>query len=619
MSARSATALTALATALLALTLVVPPALAASGAQSTVIGPTEKVRPEGPVPSGATSARLFGARNEFVSFQVVVAGGPARDVRLALGNALTGAGGTIPAENVTIYREEYYKTTTASIGARTTGRWPDALIPSVDPLYHEKRTGFPIAHLPAGENRVFWVDVLVPMTQQKGAYEGDLVLSSDSLRGRRIPVHLDVRDFTLPSTTSLRSLFKIHAEDPCKATYPGCAGDSAAWSTRGWSTNRDYARLALDNRITIANAQFQVPKTAPDILNREGSIEDFETYQLPLINGTDTTTRLRGARETTFAAATVASSAAWRQRAEAGGFTDRSVFYNSDCDEPKSPLPPPPDEQRRTWPYCAKEVDTVHLKPNWPGLPNVVTGNIQDVDRQAFWDHTDIIAPVVDQMHGKFSTSPYYGNQRDTYDDFLRTPGKQLWMYTSCDATGCTDDPKDWDGWVDYTIDAAASQNRAMGWLAYQYDVSGELYYAVDEKLDTAWTDQWFAGGNGDGTLYYPWNKGLVGGETPIPIESMRMKLIRNGHQDYEYLRLAGLNGHEREAHAIARRLYPSTFDTITTDAEVDAARRELADLAEGVTGRVTPMGPLSITPSASTAGSQVAASFRSPTTVGTR
>jgi hypothetical protein len=213
-------------------------------------------------------------------------------------------------------------------------------------------------------------------------------------------------------------------------------------------------------------------------------------------------------------------------------------------------------------------------------------------------------------MHGKFSTSPYYGNQRDTYDDFLRTPGKQLWMYTSCDATGCTDDPKDWDGWVDYTIDAAASQNRAMGWLAYQYDVSGELYYAVDEKLDTAWTDQWFAGGNGDGTLYYPWNKGLVGGETPIPIESMRMKLIRNGHQDYEYLRLAAFNGHELEARAIAKQLYPSTFETITTDAAVEAARRKLAGLAEGVKGGLTRVGLLSVTPTEARAGSPVTARF---------
>ena len=154
----------------------------------------------------------------------------------------------------------------------------------MDPLYGEVRTGFPILRLPAGENRVFWVDVLVPMTQPKGLYVGDLVLSWDSGR-RSFPVRLDVRNFTLPSTSSLRSLFKIHnGETPCQATHDaGCASNALAWSTRGWSTNRDYARLALDNRITIANIQFQTPATNPDILNREGSISDFEAYQLPLI------------------------------------------------------------------------------------------------------------------------------------------------------------------------------------------------------------------------------------------------------------------------------------------------------------------------------------------------
>jgi hypothetical protein len=160
-----------------------------------------------------------------------------------------------------------------------------------------------------------------------------------------------------------------------------------------------------------------------------------------------------------------------------------------------------------------------------------------------------------------------------------------------------------------------------MGWLAYRYDVSGELYYAVDQKLaifddekgtlvSTAWTDQWFAGGNGDGTLFYPWDKERVGGETPIPIESMRMKLIRNGHQDYEYLRLAAFNGHELEARAIAKQLYPSTFETITTDAAVEAARRKLAGLAEGVKGALTRVGLLSVTPIEARAGSLVTARF---------
>jgi hypothetical protein len=83
------------------------------------------------------------------------------------------------------------------------------------------------------------------------------------------------------------------------------------------------------------------------------------------------------------------------------------------------------------------------------------------------------------------------------------------------------------------------------------------------------------------------------------------MKLIRNGHRDYEYLRLAGLNSKREEAEAIAWKLYPATFKTITTDAEVEAARRKLARLAEGVDGRLT-QGALSVTPTEATVGNPV-------------
>jgi hypothetical protein len=595
----------------------------------TVIGPTQKVLPNGSVPSGDTrGAQLFGARNEFVSFQVVIGGRAANNVRLALGKALTRKDvGTIPAANVTIYREEYYTTTTASTAMRSTGRWPDALIPSVDPLYGEQRPGFAIAELPAGENRVFWVDVLVPMTQQQGLYEGDLVLSADSLDDRRIPVGLDVRNFTLPSTSSLRSLFKIHPQGPFRATYPTT---TTRTPKEIWETNYDYARLALDNRITIANIQFQAPAfTNPP--NPPAIDANVKTYQLPLSNGT-APTRLRGARTTTFAFDTPANAPAWKQQADLGGFADRSVLYALQCDELASFKPGPPEH---SWSACKAAVDLAHgsvTEPHWPGLPNVVTASIQEVKTADFLSYTDILAPLISQMHGS-SQMPVgknaAGNHQGDYKDFLTTPGKEVWMYTSCIAVDCIGESPsqnkitpDWEGWADYTIDAAASQNRAMGWLAYLYEVSGELYYAVDQRLarfdedhllvSTAWTDQWFAGGNGDGTLFYPWDKERVGGNTPIPIESMRMKLIRNGHQDYEYLRLAVLNKKEDEAKAIARKLYPSTFETIATDAEVDAARFALARLAEGVSGTVALVSSLSVKPTEPTTQTKMmTASFK--------
>jgi hypothetical protein len=42
---------------------------------------------------------------------------------------------------------------------------------------------------------------------------------------------------------------------------------------------------------------------------------------------------------------------------------------------------------------------------------------------------------------------------------------------------------------------------------------------------------------NGDGTtLFYPGLPALIGGRTDIPIGSIRLKLIRKGMEDYEYL-----------------------------------------------------------------------------------
>ena len=54
-------------------------------------------------------------------------------------------------------------------------------------------------------------------------------------------------------------------------------------------------------------------------------------------------------------------------------------------------------------------------------------------------------------------------------------------------------------------------------------------------------------GGNGDGNLFYDGDPSIIGGSTNIPIESLRMKHIRDGIEDYGYLALlrerAGADG----------------------------------------------------------------------------
>src|SRR5207248_1964236 len=94
-------------------------------------------------------------------------------------------------------------------------------------------------------------------------------------------------------------------------------------------------------------------------------------------------------------------------------------------------------------------------------------------------------------------------------------------------------------GWPSLVVDAPAMAHRVFEWLTFRYRVGGELYYNTVEAqaagLDP-WRDQRLHGGNGDGTLFYPGRPDPIGGRTEIPVESIRLKLIREALEDYEYL-----------------------------------------------------------------------------------
>jgi hypothetical protein len=125
----------------------------------------------------------------------------------------------------------------------------------------------------------------------------------------------------------------------------------------------------------------------------------------------------------------------------------------------------------------------------------------------------------------------------------------------------------------------------ATGWLAFEYGVTGELYYAVDQSLSTAWTNQYAFTNNGDGNLFYPGNPQVIGGTDPIPVESMRLKLIRDGYQDYEYLHFLATHGQASQARTIAQGLFPVMYDTARSDAQVQAVRLKLEQAVEKIVG----------------------------------
>jgi hypothetical protein len=441
-----------LLTALLIVVPIVVPSRPAGGAAGssptvTVVGSVVKVRPMDHV-QGASSANVFAARNEFADFQVVVSSGGSAvaGVSMALTTQLSGPGGTIPTSDVTIYREAYYDVQVPSDMEGATGRWPDALIPTVDPFFHEARTAFPV-DVPAGENRVAWVDIQVPQEQAPGDYDGAVTVTDDGGFDAEVPVHLTVLDFTLPATSSLSTAFGMDWDTPCLAFYDG---DSCITHEKdGWRTKELFVRAALDDRITISYPEYQ-PITPP----QERAY--FERYILPLLNGSGPT-RLPGARMSAIQVDTGEWLKGWRNEARKQGFEDRSFVYA--CDEPNT--------DDGAWKHCRSAARKA-LRV-WPQVSILITATIDDADRFGGSPLIDLLVPIVNEMHDKKGYgSDYQGNQRRHYDAFLQDPRNRLWMYTSCETEGCSGDhseryfdgcrrprPARWDGSRSRTARAA--------------------------------------------------------------------------------------------------------------------------------------------------------------------
>jgi hypothetical protein len=540
----------------------------ASAAGVTVVDSLRTVKP-GSAPSGATRARISAARNEFESFQVAISAGgaPLRGVNVSLASPLTGGGGAIPARNVAIYREAYLDIKQPSDLEGSKGRWPDALIPKVDEFYGEHRNAFPV-NVPAGENRVAWVDVLVPAGQATGNYSGSLRVTANGGFSRIVPISLRVYPFRIPSTSTLQSAFGIDWE-VCTAHY---GNDCIQNEERGWALKSLYVRAGLEDRITLSYAEYQ-----PPVPGNESAW--FRQYALPLIQGKTPENdagswlpmQLRGARMTSVQVDGGSYLDDWKREAKAGGFASRSFLYA--CDEPNT--------DADTWRYCKRQARSA--RQGWPGLDVLITSTIQNANRFDAAGLIDILVPIVNEMDDKPGIgSPYAGNQRPKYNSFLSQPGNRLWLYTSCASHSCSGDPGNdpyWRGWPSYVVDQPASEHRAMGFVSYEYGVSGELYFAVDHDLDTAWTNQYDFGGNGDGTLFYPGRPKRIGGQHDIPIDSMRLKRIRDGREDYEYLHILDRSGKRAQAMNVAHGLFPTLYDTDVSAARFESARAQLASL----------------------------------------
>ena len=486
--------------------------------------------------------------------------------------------------------------------------YPDPLIPEQDDFVLEKRNALPF-FVQTGHTQAYWVDVFVRPSVTAGRYVFTVVvetqtrtpafidpsISSDlshisshssasssstatvtalSTMNSSMTLSITVFNFTLPSNTgpSYVTAFGVSSVGILKGFY------GPSWQKYvniSVHVTQQYADMALAHRITLSNMMASDwSALAAAHVDWPGFYKRWESF----IQGHDLPWGLRNASASVFEIPPVAFDPSrpnatrtityWREFANLAqkyNFLSRTFDYT--CDEP---------HDSTSFQACMARGRAVKTADK--GIPVLITTEWPAAVEFGVVDLIDNMVPIinfVENAKNKCASFPTwtFGNHRPDYDSFVEEADKRLWWYQSCLSHGCTGGCSSAtqvcnSGWPSYMLDSPAIMGRVMPWLSYLYDMGGELYWGVNYQdtlgLDS-WQSIWEFGGNGDGTLTYPGTPCHIGGTTPVPIASMRLKYIRDGLEDLMYMQAAEKRRGRDTVLDIIRQVVQNTY-TYTRD-----------------------------------------------------
>jgi hypothetical protein len=513
-----------------------------------------KVQPTTAPGTMAGEIDLEGPRASVESYQIVVrpTGGGMSGVNATASDLKTAGGDTIPAANVTLFREFF-----VDFGSidRTTNqggvlpapesspthdsRVPDPLIPFVD-----SATGKPLG-APFGvaseQNLPIWVDVDIPKNATAGTYKGSITITSDSQAPLVVPVSLDVWDLTLPDSTSVTTDFRIDWTD----VNPFHAGMDTAYPNDNPKTPvivKRYQELAHSHRIDPL--QIWVPY--PNGCTPPTDWTDFDSVLGPYMDGSYWDDKVKstyfgvgidvGDTPECTQQQYIDVATAWSTHLKAKGWFNQSWVYA--VDEP-DPSMYPAIEQQSGWlqkadpGWKARVIDTTWPRTSTATALDAALG-VYVVCLKCYdtWELMDDPTNPGDHTYG-----------RKEWPGLLQQ-GIGLWFYESI-AQGAP-----YPGFATNTLDAG--EPRIMMWGSWFEGATGFLYYSISGwDHNDPWGPNIVYPKTGDGVLLYPGNHdgtaSPAGSPSNIaidgPVPSLRLKMVRTGLADWALFKLAAANG----------------------------------------------------------------------------
>jgi len=525
-------------------------------------------------PGTRTEVVIQAARNEWESFQVALRGSV--PLRVA---SCRWAGSIAPNERkryvdvFRVYREHQLQITHPTYRNEhfRPGWYPDALVPECHPV-----TGAPLAgarfqalpfDLPPNETQTFWIDLHIAREAPPGRCRFNLSIFFEGARPVTLPVDVEIWNFTLPDRAAMHTQFGSPAER-MKRYYGELEKKGAIQGQPDFSAfgpiHTQCAKLLGEHRL---NCEIP-PELLADKPREDGSF-DLTPEQLDGIRRWAATHHVNslpvppphrrfkdpeGDRDKI-----PRWLKSWDRAFDAAGLGDLLVYtYLKDEPNDKEAY-----EFVQKWGRAMREsgsrVKALVVEQTW--TQDEAWGNLHGA--------VDIWVPL-------FSLFKAESAQK------RQALGEQIWTYTAL----CQREPTPW-----WHTDFPLCHYRAPAWMAWRYGMKGLLYWgglSFWYHVEDPWIDpKTYQPGdrsrpiekrpiyNGEGCLVYPARD--VGFDGVVP--SMRLKVLRDALEDFDYLALLEARGLREKALEIVMPVGGS-WNSWPVDPQVYfAARERLAKL----------------------------------------
>jgi hypothetical protein len=330
-------------------------------------------------------------------------------------------------------------------------------------------------HVGAYENQPIWIVVRTKEDTIAGDYEARFTIKPENADPQIITVTLRVRDFALPVTPSVMSFTSLSSYYISLFHQP-----------MNKKIHEDYYWYLVEHRLMPGEIPYALESPEAERFVNDPRVSSINVAGLFMKGDV-----LRPKSELQAAQDFLAKK----------GWLDKSYLYIWQIDEPTPQMFPKVQE------ICSS-LDNAGIN-----IPHVVT-----------------IDPKPDLINYIKAWVPNIGQYNPERILERQEAGDVTWWYTACG-------PK--QPYPTFLIDDWAIAPRILEWQQWRYDITGLLYWCPNYWKDVE--DPWINPmtfpafvANGDGSLLYPGSKvGLDG-----PVGSIRLEMIREGLEDYEYLKL---------------------------------------------------------------------------------